>query len=742
MEIKLNYKTKKIEDVKIGDYVKSFNLETEKIEPRKVIDTFRPVVKNPYKITFSDGGYIINSDKHPILILRDEKYLYKTVKDLYIGDKVLNSNNENCLITKIEKLDSNEYKSDNFYDIEVEYNNNFFAGFNGLYCNHNSANANYPFFHYEIELICQLKDTRGTYETRCRHMDVTIIINKWFMEKVLKKEDIYVFHMNEVPGLYEALGDYEKFDTLYKKYSKSVSKEHKKKINAYTLFNMFLFERSLTGRLYFVFADNITKGAWKEPVYNTNLCCFTGDTKVIVLNKLNNQWEDVEISKLVGNEENYEVTCSPKLRRQTSHLPFTAFKTGVKEVIKIKVKYKHNENAFYIKCTKDHLFLTHNREWVEAKDLTNKSLFYVKGINVKEEWYGKNCDNHCEVLEIIDEGEITDVYDLNVPGASNFFLSSGILVHNCEINLPNKPLDGSLGTPEIASCILASLNHGYIKDERVPIACEYLIRFLDNMIDYMTYDMEEVEYSSTKRRALGIGHSDLFHFLAKNKKFYNTEEGKELIHRRMESSYYNLLKASNKLAKEKGRCELYNDTTYSEGWLSFKDFDNTYQLQEDWETLEKDIKDYGLRNSTVSACAPCGNSAVVSNSTSGVEPPRELETLKEDKNFKILKLVPEYEKLKNYYTTAWGLDFNNIDYFKMLGIVQKFVDQAISTNQYTNAFKYEDQKVPLKDVYNEIITAMNSGLKTLYYQNFRANDNIDGLKDEEAPKCGSGGCEI
>lgn len=448
-----------------------------------------------------------------------------------------------------------------------------------------SANANYPFFHYEIELICQLKDTRGTYETRCRHMDITIIFNKWFMEKVLKKEDIFIFHMNEVPGLYEALGDYEKFDTLYKKYSKSVSKEHKKKINTYTLFNMFLFERSLTGRLYFVFADNIAKGPWKEPVYNTNLCC--------------------------------------------------------------------------------------------------------------------------------------------------------------EITLPNKPLDGSLGTPEIASCILASLNHGYIKDERIPVACEYLIRFLDNMIDYMTYDMEEVEYSSTKRRALGIGHSDLFHFLAKNKKFYNTEEGKELIHRRMESSYYNLLKASNKLAKEKGRCELYNDTTYSEGWLSFKDFDNTYQLQEDWETLEKDIKEYGLRNSTVSACAPCGNSAVVSNSTSGVEPPRELETLKEDKNFKILKLVPEYEKLKNYYTTSWGYDFNNIDYFKMLGIVQKFVDQAISTNQYTNTFKYEDQKIPLKDVYNEILTAMNYGLKTLYYQNFKANDNIDGLKEEqEEQKCGSGGCEI
>lgn len=448
-----------------------------------------------------------------------------------------------------------------------------------------SANANYPFFHYEIELICQLKDTRGTYETRCRHMDITIMINKWFMEKVLKKEDIFIFHMNEVPGLYEALGDYEKFDILYKKYSKSVTKEHKKKINAYTLFNMFLFERSLTGRLYFVFADNIAKGPWKEPVYNTNLCC--------------------------------------------------------------------------------------------------------------------------------------------------------------EITLPNKPLDGSLGTPEIASCILASLNHGYIKDERIPVACEYLIRFLDNMIDYMTYDMEEVEYSSTKRRALGIGHSDLFHFLAKNKKFYNTEEGKELIHRRMESSYYNLLKASNKLAKEKGKCELYNDTTYSEGWLSFKDFDNTYQLQEDWQTLEKDIKEYGLRNSTVSACAPCGNSAVVSNSTSGVEPPRELETLKEDKNFKILKLVPDYERLKNYYTTSWGYDFNNIDYFKMLGIVQKFVDQAISTNQYTNTFKYEDQKIPLKDVYNEILTAMNSGLKTLYYQNFKANDNIDGLKEEqEEQKCGSGGCEI
>ena len=451
-----------------------------------------------------------------------------------------------------------------------------------------SSNNNNVWYHYEIELIAQLKDTRGTAETRTRHTDQSIIINNYFLKKALNKEDVYLFHPNQVPGLYEVLGNEEEFAKLYEKYSEEIPKKDKKKVNAYQLLDLILFERSFTGRVYLIFADNMYKGSWKNPVYNSNLCT--------------------------------------------------------------------------------------------------------------------------------------------------------------EIQVPSTPLDGSLGTPEIGSCILGGINHGYTKDDDIEAICDYIVNFLDYMIDYSDYLIPEVEYSAKKRRTLGIGHSDIFHYLAKNKKFYNTSEGRELIHNRIEKCYYYLLKASNELAKTRGKCELYDDTKYSDGYLTFDEYKNNketnFKLLMDWKTLRESIKEYGLRNSTVSAVAPYGSSSMVSNSTPGIEPPRELVTIKGDKSTKIMKLVPEYARFKNYYTTAWGDDFNNIDYFKFIGIIQKFTDQSISTNQYTNVLKYKDNIVPLSEIIKEILTANKYGLKTLYYQNFLSIENKDGISDEKQEGCGSGGCVV
>lgn len=450
------------------------------------------------------------------------------------------------------------------------------------------SNNNNVWYHYEIELIAQLKDTRGTAETRTRHTDQTIILNNYFLKKALNKEDVYLFHPNQVPGLYEVLGNEEEFAKLYEKYSEEIPKKDKKKVNAYQLLDLILFERSFTGRVYLIFADNMYKGSWKNPVYNSNLCT--------------------------------------------------------------------------------------------------------------------------------------------------------------EIQVPSTPLDGSLGTPEIGSCILGAINHGYVKDDDIEAICDYLVNFLDYMIDYSDYSIPEVEYSAKKRRTLGIGHSDIFHYLAKNKKFYNTTEGRELIHNRIEKCYYYLLKASNELAKTRGKCELYDDTKYSQGYLTFDEYrdhkETNFKLLMDWKSLRESIKEFGLRNSTLSSTMPCGNSANVSGSTSGIEPPRELSSIKGDKNTKIMKLVPEYARFKNYYTTAWGDDFNNIDYFKFIGIIQKFTDQSISTNQYTNVLKYKNNIVPLSEIIKEILTANKYGLKTLYYQNFLSIENKDGISDEKQEGCGSGGCVV
>lgn len=218
-----------------------------------------------------------------------------------------------------------------------------------------SATLTLAFYHYESELFSQLSDSKGTVETRARHTDQSIIINKWFLKKALAKEDIYLFHINEVPELYDALGFEDKFDELYKKYAKSVPAKHKKKVNAFELLDLFLYERMISGRLYFVFADNSWRGSYKENLYNSNLCCFSGDTPILT------DKGEVYIKNLRPGDK--VLSYNEKTKR-----------TELKKVLDAKLTHQSREvlkieyNGKAVVCTPDHKFLT-ERGWVEAQYL-------------------------------------------------------------------------------------------------------------------------------------------------------------------------------------------------------------------------------------------------------------------------------------------------------------------------------------------------------------------------------------
>jgi len=303
---------------------------------------------------------------------------------------------------------------------------------------------------------------------------------------------------------------------------------------------------------------------------------------------------------------------------------------------------------------------------------------------------------------------------------------------------------------EIFVCILAALQLGFIKRERIPIITEYIVRFLDELIDYQEYVLPEVEYAAKKRRGLGVGISDLFHFLAKQKISYNTKEARDLIHEWMEDISYYLHSASVELAKERGRCDLFNETKFSDNSLIIDRYMKTVDdlvsvgLKRDWEKLRKDIKRYGIRNSTLVAIAPTSNSSRVANATPGVEPPRKLLNIKKDGKMIFRQLVPEFSKLRKYYTTAWSDDFNNSDYLKLLAVINKFTDQAISTNQYIDLRRYDDGKYPLKEYKKYIFDLYKYGLKTLYYANIKTPNKNRQVDDEieEDIDCKGGGCKI
>ena len=582
---KFNYKNIKIQDIKENDFVLSYNIETQKQEIKKVLKTYRPIVKQneQMKITLSDNGYIINSKKHPLLILRDNKWVYIESKDCKIND-ILQTDKDLVKITKIET--NLNYDENSFYDIEVQDNNNFYAGFGNTYCNHNSSNITYPFYHIEIESVFPLGNAKGTETTRVRHCDHTIIFNKFFLERALQNKKIKLFYMNDVKDLWNLMGNYEKFKELYEKYEKT---KPGKVVNAFDILSQFISERFLQGRLYCTFADNVDRGPFKQNDYITNLCCLKGDTKVQTKDGL----KDIKDIK----ENDFVLSYNTKTKEKEFKKVLASQMTHPKRKV-IKITY----NGKSIICTPDHRFLT-QRGYIEAKDLLKTDELILNTFNTFNTF---NTLNELKIEYL--ETEIP-VYDIQVQDNNNFF-ANDICVHNCEILLKQKPLDGSEGNPEIASCILAGINHGYINDNKIPRACELIVKFLDNLIDYMTYGSEYIEYSTINRRALGIGHSDLFHFLAKNKVFYNTKEGRELIHDRIEMTAFYITKASIELAKERGACNLVQDTKYSEGWLpidSCVESTKEFELKQDWESLRQDLKEFGIRNSTLMANAPFGN---------------------------------------------------------------------------------------------------------------------------------------
>ena len=320
-----------------------------------------------------------------------------------------------------------------------------------------------------------------------------------------------------------------------------------------------------------------------------------------------------------------------------------------------------------------------------------------------------------------------------------------------EITLPTTPIeDVTKSDGEIAMCILSNINLGKINSlEELDSLTELLVRFLDELIDYQTYPVPSAEKSTKNRRSLGIGISDVFNFLAKNNLSYNSLEGRTKMHEYMERLQFGLLKASNKLAKEKGACAYYERTKYSDNLFPIDTYEKSVDeivpniLHCNWNELRQDIKKYGLRNSALSAIPPAASSSMVSNSTAGIDPVRKHLISKMSKYGPLKQLVPGFELYKDNYTLAWDID--NEEYVKFVAVLQKFVDQSISTNLYYDAKKYANNKIPMRDLIKDELTAYKYGLKTLYYLN--SNDNSGDSSQKlaqvtEAPSCTSGACSI
>ena len=331
-------------------------------------------------------------------------------------------------------------------------------------------------------------------------------------------------------------------------------------------------------------------------------------------------------------------------------------------------------------------------------------------------------------LDLLKErAETGRIYIMNIDHCNSHssYLDKVNMSNLCmEITEPTTPIqhiDDENG--EVATCILSAINVGKLKHfDDMKELCDLSVRALDEIIDYQNYPVKAAENFTKRRRSLGIGYIGLAHFLAKHGVKYEDPTSWKLVHDLSEAFQYYLIQATVNLAKEKGACEYSHRTKYGQGILPIdtykRDVDEIVpnNLKYDWDSLREQVKQYGVRNSTLSAQMPSESSSLTSNATNGIEPPRGYLSIKKSKKGPLKQIVPQYQTLKNNYTLLWDMP-SNTGYINIVAVMQKFFDQAISGNWSYNPENYPNNEVPVSVMAHDMLETYRLGHKTAYYQN-------------------------
>ena len=304
-------------------------------------------------------------------------------------------------------------------------------------------------WHLEIEELLVLKNNKGTEESRVRHLDYGIQLNRLMYERLIEDGNITLFSPHDLPEMYEAFFvDNEKFKRLYEAAEKN-PRLRKKVVKARDLFSALMHERKNTGRIYIQNVDhcNDHSSFIKEeaPITMSNLCCVAGNTFLTLLNS-NNDVTSRSISDIFyeSRDKNLQEISFYEYSEE-SNVFETDYKVRSKNIITNKhdfypiksVSLTRRDSAVTqvvtdtgtsVYVTEDHKFWNPvKKEYIEAQSLTTSD--YVDDLSL----------GSVGITSVNKLNERIDFFDLSVKETSNFF-ANGILVHNSEITLPTRPL--------------------------------------------------------------------------------------------------------------------------------------------------------------------------------------------------------------------------------------------------------------------------------------------------------------
>jgi len=289
--------------------------------------------------------------------------------------------------------------------------------------------------------------------------------------------------------------------------------------------------------------------------------------------------------------------------------------------------------------------------------------------------------------------------------------------------------------PNVGICILANINQANVDITELPSITRLLVYGLNEIMHRQEQPTAGGQAFVDAYASLGIGFANHAYWVAKHGWKYGDKEALETLDEWMEYFQYGLVNASIEYAKEFDKsCKLANKTKIiSEGKVPYP----IERSRLPWDKLITKAKKFGIANAALSMIPPSETSSVISNSTSGIEPIRDIVTVKGSKKDPIVQFAPEGLRLADKYDYAFSRKDITRDFLKHVAVVQDWIDQGISANTFYNPELYEDGKVPIVDLMEDMFLAKRLGIKTLYYNNTYVKDNMT-----EQVSCSSGGCEV
>jgi len=750
-----------IKDLKIGDLIKS--KDSTGIVYKTVENVWNTVVEqgNQVKLIFENGTVINCSDNHPIMVYVDGNIVEKKPEELSFEDDVITENG----ITHLHEITVGQENDINYIDITVADTNTFFTQESlesEMVLTHNSQGAirggsatlHTVIWHLEIEDILVLKNNKGTPENRVRKMDYSIQCNGYLLNRFINGEKITLFSPHDVPDLYEAFfNDQDKFAELYVKYENN-KHIRKKRVDAKELIPAFLLERFETGRIYDMFVDHAnTHSSFLPdiaPIRMSNLCQeitlptkpfeslddINGEIALCILAAINlgnvkqlsdiEEWADICVRTL---DELIDIQDYPLEAARISTTNRRSLGVGVINYAYYLAKNaaKYDESAF---------------------DLTNKTFEAYQYYLLKASMNLAKEKGKCAWFD-------QTKYSKGILPIDTYKDTIDDLVGK-ELQLDWEWLRKEIVTNGLRNSTLSSLmpSECQLYSNKLNLADGRRLDFHelldDNGVDWESIEASEIpqRYSFLKPIMVNTqyGPKEAFEY------YYNGYT--DVIELEFDDGEIYGFTPNHQLLVLDQQVSLLDDIEYSRIWVKVEDLTNnhlivfkdahtdtygvkfieniTHSKNHTWDITVMSGEEYILPNGIVSH----NTSSQISNATNGIEPVMSTVTTKGSKNSTAKQVVPEVGKLKNKYDYAWNMKTND-GYIKLVGIMQKYIDQAISANTYYNPEHWQDGKIPMDILIKDFLNSYRYGHKTAYYSN-----TYDGRGESEDDGCAGGACKI